>query len=61
MSLLQIRVIKCVYESSGQVNICKKMQKPSKIFQLDTADKQAENLIYHRFFNTTLRVNQEKQ
>ena len=61
MSLLQIRVIKCVCESSGQVNICKKMQKPSKIFQLDTADKQAENLIYNRFFNTTLRVNQEKQ
>ena len=56
-----ILVINGVYKSSGQVNICKIMEKPSKMFQLDTADKQAENLIYNRFFNTTLRVNQEKQ
>ena len=35
------------------------MQKDSKMFWLDIASEQVENLICNRFFKTTLQVNTE--
>lgn len=50
MNLIWIPVIKYAYKNGGRVNIDKKVESASDIFQLDIAENIVQNLICNRLF-----------